>query len=101
MLDTKYKDREYLKEYCLDVELFLRFDLDVIDVIPVRKVFIVITKDGQYILKKLDYSIENLEFINNGVEYVRKNGFNNVLRFLKTKENQICKIGRASCRERV
>ncbi|GAA0785201.1 CotS family spore coat protein [Hathewaya limosa] len=90
MLDTKYKDREYLKEYCLDVELFLRFDLDVIDVIPVRKVFIVITKDGQYILKKLDYSIENLEFINNGLEYVRKNGFNNVLRFLKTKENQIC-----------
>lgn len=89
MLDSKFKEREYLKEYSLDIALFKKFNLDVKDIIPVRKVFIVITKDGEYILKKIDYSVDKLLFINEGLQYVSKNGFDRVLNYVKSENNRI------------
>lgn len=89
MLDSKFKEKEYLREYSLDIALFKKFDLDVKDVIPVRKVFIVITDEGQYILKRIDYSVDKLLFINDGLQYISNNGFDRVLKYRKSKNNRI------------
>ena len=85
MLDVRYKDKTYLSKYDLDVNLFSEFDLVVNDVIPVRKVFILNTDKGDKVLKKVNYSIEQLEFINYGIEYIKNNNFNRIIEFEKTK----------------
>jgi len=89
MLDVRYKDKTYLSKYDLDVNLFNEFDLLVYDVIPVRKVFILNTDKGDKILKKVNYSISQLEFINLGIEYIKENNFNRIIQFEKTKEKLI------------
>ncbi len=89
MLDVRYKDKAYLSKYDLDVNLFSEFDLVVNDVIPVRKVFILNTDKGDKVLKKVSYSIEQLEFINYGIEYIKNNNFNRIIEFEKTKNKLI------------
>jgi len=89
MVDVRYKDKTYLSKYDLDVNLFREFDLLVYDVIPVRKVFILNTNKGDKVLKKVNYSIDQLEFINYGIEYIKKNNFNRIIEFEKTKSNLI------------
>jgi len=89
VLDVRYKDRNYLSKYDLDVNLFSEFDLLVYDVIPVRKVFILNTDKGDKVLKKVNYSIDQLKFINYGIEYIKSNNFNRIIEFEKTKSNLI------------
>ncbi len=89
MLDVRFKDKAYLSKYDLDVDLFSEFDLVVDDVIPVRKVFILNTDKGDKVLKKVNYSISQLEFINFGIEYIRNNNFNRIIEFEKTKSKLI------------
>jgi len=89
MLDVRYKDKAYLSKYDLDVNLFSKFDLLVYDVIPVRKVFILDTNKGDKVLKKVNYSIEQLEFINYGIEYIRNNNFDRIIQFERTKSELI------------
>jgi CotS family spore coat protein len=89
MLDVRYKDKDYLSKYDLDVSLFSEFDLVVHDVIPVRKVFILNSDKGDKVLKKVSYGVEQLEFINYGIEYIRKNNFNRTIQFEKTKKQLI------------
>ena len=89
MLDVRYKDRSYLSKYDLDVNLFSEFDLSVYDVIPVRKVFILNTDKGDKVLKKVGYSISQLEFINYGIEYIKSNKFDRIIEFEKTRSKLI------------
>jgi len=89
MLDARYKDRNYLSKFDLDVDLFSEFELVVHDVIPVRKVFILDTDKGDKVLKKISYSISRLGFINYGIEYIKNNNFNRIIEFEKTKNNLI------------
>lgn len=89
MLDVRYKDKEYLSKYDLDVNLFSEFDLLVYDVIPVRKVFILNTDKGDKVLKKVSYDTNQLQFINYGIEYIRNNNFNRIIEFQKTKNKFI------------
>ena len=89
MLDVRYKDKAYLSEYDLDVNLFSEFDLLVYDVIPVRKVFILNTDKGDKVLKKVSYSTSQLEFINYGIEYIKSNNFSRIIEFEKTKSKLI------------
>jgi len=90
MLDVRYKDKAYLSKYDLDVNLFSEFDLVVDDVIPVRKVFILNSDKGDKVLKKVSYGVEQLEFINCCIEYLKKNNFNRIIQFEKTKKQLIC-----------
>lgn len=90
MLDVRYKDKDYLSKYDLDVSLFSEFDLVVNDVIPVRKVFILNSDKGDKVLKKVSYGAEQLEFINYGMEYIKKNNFDRVIQFEKTRKKLIC-----------
>ncbi|WP_298836317.1 CotS family spore coat protein [Clostridium sp.] len=89
MLDVRYKDKAYLSKYDLDVNLFSKFDLLVYDVIPVRKVFILDTNKGDKVLKKVNYSKDQLEFVNYGIEYIRNNYFDRIIKFEKTKSGLI------------
>lgn len=89
MLEGRYLDKRYLTKYDLSVELFESFDLKVSDLVPIRNVFVLSTNKGEKILKRIDYSLENLNFINRALKYVKKN-FNRVLDFTELKDNKIC-----------
>lgn len=87
----KFNTREYLAEYDLCVDLFKKFDLSVIDVIPVRNVYMASTDKGNKILKKVEYTIEELKFIDDLLNYIR-NKFNRVINFVKNKDGKIYTI---------
>ncbi|MCY6369885.1 CotS family spore coat protein [Clostridium ganghwense] len=87
--NSRFKDKQYLMQYDLNVDIFENYDFKVEDIIPVRKVFIIITDKGNKILKKIDYDIDDLQFINSGIEYIRKNGFTRIFNFEKTKDDRI------------
>ncbi|WP_123052692.1 CotS family spore coat protein [Clostridium sp. JN-1] len=87
----KFNTREYLAEYDLCVDLFKKFDLSVIDVIPVRNVYMASTDKGNKILKKVEYTIEELKFIDDLLNYIR-NKFNRIINFVKNKDGKIYTI---------
>lgn len=72
MENLRYAEKNHLREYDLDTELFKRFDLQVKDLIPVRSVFLLSTDKGKKILKKIEYSIKRLDFINESLNYIEK-----------------------------
>jgi len=88
MNEVKYKDKYLLTEYNLNVDLFEKYDLKVEDVFPIRNVFQVHTVSGDMILKKIDYSLEELKFINEALKYIKKN-FLRVVDFQKSKTGEI------------
>ncbi|MCY6355532.1 CotS family spore coat protein [Clostridium sp. ZS2-4] len=85
----KYKDKKALIQYDLNLDIYKEYDFNVEDVIPVRKVFILITDKGNKILKKIDYDTDDLEFINTGIDYIRRNGFTRIFNFQRTKDNKV------------
>ncbi|MCY6485584.1 CotS family spore coat protein [Clostridium aestuarii] len=90
--NVKIRDKKELVKYNLCVNIFKRFNFKVEDVIPVRKVFILITDQGNKILKKINYDIDELEFIYAGIKYIRNNGFDRVFEYTLTKDNKIYTI---------
>lgn len=68
MNNLKYPEKKYLLEYDLSLEFFNELELDIIDIAPVRKVFILYTTEGKKILKRIDYTEERLEFINSCID---------------------------------
>lgn len=93
--DVKYSDKRRLSEFDLYVDLFDRFNLKVIDVVPVRSIFMLSTNRGKKILKKIDYSVEELRFVYNGIKYI-KNNFDRVMDFVQTKDGEIYTIWRGN-----
>ncbi|MDP4143477.1 MAG: CotS family spore coat protein [Bacillota bacterium] len=85
MLDLRYRDKEYLTQYDLNIDLFNLFNIKVDDIIPVRKVYMLCTKDGYKVLKKVDYKEEELQFIIDAMNYIRKS-FDRIINFVKTRE---------------
>lgn len=82
-----YSTRNYLAQYDLDSTLFENFNVQPKEVLPLRSVFIITDEDGEKILKKVDYTIDELEFIEKGLNYVNKS-FDRTINFLKTKDNK-------------
>lgn len=87
MAESNYNARLYLSRYDLDVGLFEQFDLEVYDVYPMRKVFLLSTNKGDKILKKIDYTIEEFEFIDSALKYISKK-YKGIMSFCSTKENK-------------
>lgn len=87
----RYKEKEYLTKYDLCVELFNRFNLTVYDVIPVRGVYIVSTDKGDKVLKRVEYTKEELKFIYNVLTYI-KNKYSRVVDFIKDVNGEIYTI---------
>jgi len=88
---VKYREKKYLSRYDLYVDLFKKFGLKVTDLVPLRNVYLLFTDKGKKILKKVEYSKENLQFIYEAVEYIRRS-FNRVISFTKTSEGEIYAI---------
>lgn len=87
----RYGEKKYLMEYDLCIELFKSFNLKVNDVVPLRNVYMVSTDKGEKILKKVEYTIEELKFIYDVLTYIR-NKFNRVVDFVKSKDGNIYTI---------
>lgn len=87
----RYKEKEYLTKYDLCVQLFNRFNLTVYDVIPVRGVYIVSTNRGEKVLKRVEYTKEELKFIYSILSYV-KNKFSKVVDFIKDINGEVYTI---------
>ncbi|WP_026883316.1 CotS family spore coat protein [Clostridium akagii] len=88
MLDVGYLDKNYLSGYDLDVKLFDKFKLKVYDVVPLRRAYILVTDKGNKVLKKIDYTLEEFEFIANALNYVKVN-FNRMIEFQETINHKI------------
>ncbi|MBC2579901.1 CotS family spore coat protein [Clostridium sp. DJ247] len=87
----RYKERKHLNEYDLCVELFNRFNLTVYDVVPMRSVYMASTDKGEKILKRLEYTKEELKFIYNVLSYVRER-FPRIVDFVKGVDGEIYTI---------
>lgn len=64
MIRVRYPEKKYLSTYDLSLDFFYELGLEVLDVTPLRKVFILHTDEGKKILKKMDLSKERIDFIN-------------------------------------
>ncbi len=87
----RYSEKKYLTKYDLCIDLFSRFDLVAYDVVPLRSVYMVSTDKGEKILKKVEYTKEELNFIYSLLSYI-KNKFSRVMDFAKDKNNEIYTI---------
>ena len=83
---VRYSEREYLCDYDLSLEFFDAIGIKVNDIIPLRKVFILSTDDGNKILKKVNYDVERIVFISDSLEYLKKS-YKNVIGYNKLKNN--------------
>lgn len=88
MGESKYYDKKNLSRYELSTELFYKYDLLVENLNPIRSVYILVTNKGNKILKKVDYSIEDIKFINSIIKYI-KNKFERVMGFIENNQGQI------------
>jgi CotS family spore coat protein len=87
----RYSERRYLTQYDLCVELFDKFDLNVNDVVPIRGVYMASTNKGEKILKKVEYTKGELNFIYNVLSYIR-NKFPRIVDFVKANTGKIYTI---------
>lgn len=87
MLETRYRDKGFLSKYDLSIELFNNFNLRVSDVVPLRNVYILSTDKGEKVLKRIDYSLEDLEFIQGALKQI-KNNFKRVIDFDLNKDGK-------------
>jgi len=71
-LEYRYRDKVYLSSYMLDTDLFNKFGFLVEDAAPVRSVYILNTNEGMKVLKKIDYSKDELMFIYDSLNIIRK-----------------------------
>src|SRR5690554_851320 len=56
------------------------------DVVPIRSVYMIYTDKGVKILKKINYGLDELHFINSIMEHVTANGYNHVVSFMKSED---------------
>ena len=71
-MECKLEQKNFLASYDLDLELFKLFGLTVFEIVPVRNVFYVSTQKGEKILKKINYSLQELNYINSVIKYIKR-----------------------------
>jgi CotS family spore coat protein len=89
--NNKYSDKRELIKYDLSVDIFKSFNLEVVDLVPVRNVFLLFTDKDKKILKKVEYSLEDLEFIYSAITYIKRS-FSRVMDFASTVDGDIYTI---------
>lgn len=70
---NKYIDKRILCSYDLSEEFFNLLGINVYDVIPLRKVFVLFTDKGRRILKRINSSQDRVSFINKALNIVKEN----------------------------
>lgn len=86
MEENRQLEREFLGQYNLDANLFERMGFKVKQIIPVRSVYRIVTDKGFFCLKKLRFSIEEMNFIFGAIDHLKANGFQNVFNIVKQKD---------------
>lgn len=87
-MDKRYSSNINLTKYDLSSELFDLYDVTVEDLSPLRNVYLLNTTTGNKILKRIESSKEELEYINSLLCYISSK-FNRVIKFMKTKDGEI------------
>lgn len=87
MNKLRYPEKKYLATYELSSSFFQELGVKVVDITPLRKVFILKTEEGNKILKKVNYGIERLDFIDKCIEGIRKN-FSNIISFNRFEDGK-------------
>ena len=90
MTKLRYPEKKYLSKYDLSQEFFENLNIKVLDVIPLRKVFILKTETGKKILKRLDCDKERADFINICIKSLRDN-FNYMVEFNTFEDDKVYK----------
>lgn len=67
--------------------MFKQFGFEIYNVMPLRKAFLLSTDKGDKILKKINYTLEEFNFVVSILEYIKKN-FNRVVNFVKTADGK-------------
>ena len=86
MNKTKYSEKNYLCDYDLSLKFFNELGIKVNDIIPLRKVFLIYTDDGNKILKKVSYDVDRVNLISDSLDYVKKN-YEHVITYKRFKDN--------------
>jgi CotS family spore coat protein len=86
-VEYRYRDKAYLSNYMLDTNLFDSFDFLVEDITPIRSIYILKTDKGMKILKKVDHSIDEVLFIYNSLNVVRKK-YSHIINFRESVYNK-------------
>lgn len=81
---SRYRDKAYLVTYELTTDIFDAFGVKVDEIVPVRSVYVIDTDKGTKILKKINYSLEELEFVNSVISYISEKGYSYTVPFAKT-----------------
>ena len=82
----RYSEREYLCDYDLSLDFFNEAGIKIKDIIPLRKVFLLSTDQGNKILKKVNYGTERIDLISQSLDYLKKT-YKNVISYNKLKNN--------------
>ncbi|PRR83182.1 CotS family spore coat protein [Clostridium vincentii] len=96
MNKLRYPEKKYLSTYELTSTFFKTLGVKVVDIIPLRKVFVLKTDKGNKILKKVDYDGERLNFINLCVENISKK-FPNIISFNTFSDGKKYKMWKGNC----
>lgn len=81
---SRYRDKSYLVTYELTTDIFDAFGVKVDEIVPVRSVYVIDTDSGTKILKKVNYGLQELHFINSVINYINKNGYSYTVPFTRT-----------------
>lgn len=95
-METRFSYKEWLSKYNLDIKFFDNYNFLVTDVIPLRKVFILVTDKGNKILKRVSYTKSDLDFIGHGIGYLKNNGFDRIMNYYRSKSGHIITVWKES-----
>ena len=84
----RYIDKKILCSYDLSEEFFNKLGVEVYDIIPLRKVFVLFTNKGKKILKSINSSKERIRFIDKILNIIKQND-KYILQYCKNSENHI------------
>lgn len=76
----RYREKNTLVKYDLSEEFFSTLNIKVEDIIPLRKVFIIVTDKDKKILKKVDDNNEKLNFLKKVTDSIRDE-YKNILKY--------------------
>lgn len=87
MKKEKYSERKNLCRYDLSKRFFDEIGINILDVTPLRKLFMLTTEDGKKLLKKVDYNEDKINFISNSIKYI-ENEFSNLIKMNKINNDK-------------
>lgn len=86
MNKIRYSEKHYLCDYDLSLKFFDELGLRINDIIPLRKVFVISTDEGNKILKKVNYDVDRVNLISEALDYIKKS-YENVITYNRFKDN--------------